>query len=92
VLLKGRNEELAKTWLIRSVHQNPFHWGAWQELNDLLGSIEDVRIKMHHLEIRKMLQELTFLAAETNQRSSAREYHDPHILCLLQPRALSSHR
>ncbi|KAJ5466629.1 Anaphase-promoting complex subunit 8 [Penicillium diatomitis] len=43
VLLKGRNEEQAKTWLIRSVHQNPFHWGAWQELNDLLGSIEDLK-------------------------------------------------
>ena len=43
VLLKGRNEELAKQWLIRSVHQNPFHWGAWQELNDLLSSTEDVR-------------------------------------------------
>lgn len=43
VLLKGRNEDLAKTWLIRSVHQNPFHWGAWQELNDLLGNTEDVR-------------------------------------------------
>lgn len=42
VLLKGRNEELAKQWLIRSVHQNPFHWGAWQELNDLLSSTEDV--------------------------------------------------
>ncbi|KAJ5669867.1 Anaphase-promoting complex subunit 8 [Penicillium macrosclerotiorum] len=43
VLLKGRNEDLAKTWLLRSVHQNPFHWGAWQELNDLLGSIEDLK-------------------------------------------------
>ncbi|CAG7915685.1 unnamed protein product [Penicillium olsonii] len=43
VLLKGRNEELAKKWLIRSVHQNPYHWGAWQELNDLLGSTEDLR-------------------------------------------------
>jgi anaphase-promoting complex subunit 8 len=42
VLLKGRNEEEAKKWLIRSVHLNPFHWGAWQELNDLLGSTEDV--------------------------------------------------
>lgn len=43
VLLKGRNEDLAKMWLIRSVHQNPFHWGAWQEINDLLASTEDVR-------------------------------------------------
>lgn len=42
ILLKGRNEEEAKKWLIRSVHLNPFHWGAWQELNDLLGSTEDV--------------------------------------------------
>lgn len=42
VLMKGRNEDLAKKWLIRSVHQNPYHWGAWQELNDLLGSTEDV--------------------------------------------------
>lgn len=43
VLLKGRNEELAKKWLIQSVHQNPFHWGAWQELGDLLANNEDVR-------------------------------------------------
>ena len=35
ILLKGRNEEEAKKL-------NPFHWGAWQELNDLLGSTEDV--------------------------------------------------
>ncbi|KAJ5323384.1 Anaphase-promoting complex subunit 8 [Penicillium atrosanguineum] len=49
VLLKGRNEELAKTWLIRSVHQNPFHWGAWQELNDLLGSTEDLNQILPHL-------------------------------------------
>ncbi|GIK00769.1 anaphase-promoting complex subunit 23 [Aspergillus viridinutans] len=43
VLLKGRNEEEAKKWLIRSVHLNPFHWGAWQELNDLLSSTEDLK-------------------------------------------------
>jgi anaphase-promoting complex subunit 8 len=43
ILIKGRNEEEARKWLIRSVHLNPFHWGAWQELNDLLASTEDVR-------------------------------------------------
>ncbi|KAJ6034330.1 uncharacterized protein N7446_009079 [Penicillium canescens] len=43
VLLKGRNEELAKKWLLRCVHQNPYHWGAWQELNDLLASTEDLK-------------------------------------------------
>ncbi|KAJ5272398.1 Cdc23 [Penicillium angulare] len=42
VLLKGRNEDLAKKWLIKSVHRNPFHWGAWQELGDLLANNEDV--------------------------------------------------
>lgn len=42
ILMKGRNEEEAKRWLIRSVHLNPFHWGTWQELNDLLASTEDV--------------------------------------------------
>lgn len=46
VLIKGRNEEEARKWLIRSVHLNPFHWGAWQELNDLLASTEDVRFLM----------------------------------------------
>ncbi|OJJ49015.1 hypothetical protein ASPZODRAFT_139964 [Penicilliopsis zonata CBS 506.65] len=43
ILLKGRNEAEAKKWLIRSVHLNPFHWGAWQELNDLLASTEDLK-------------------------------------------------
>ncbi|KAJ5223342.1 Cdc23 [Penicillium chermesinum] len=43
VLLKGRNEEAAKKWLIRSVHQNPFHWGAWHELSDLLANNEDLK-------------------------------------------------
>jgi anaphase-promoting complex subunit 8 len=42
ILLKGKNEEEAKKWLIRSVHLYPFHWGAWQELNDLLSRPEDV--------------------------------------------------
>lgn len=44
ILMKGRNEKEAKRWLIRSVHLNPFHWGAWQELNDLLASTEDVSV------------------------------------------------
>ncbi|KAM5458347.1 Anaphase-promoting complex subunit 8 [Microsporum audouinii] len=43
VLLKAKNEEEAKKWLIRSVHLYPFHWGAWQELNDLLSSTEDLK-------------------------------------------------
>ncbi|KAL2821828.1 anaphase promoting complex subunit 8 [Aspergillus cavernicola] len=49
ILLQGRNEEEAKKWLIRSVHLNPFHWGAWQELNDLLASTEDLKQLVDHL-------------------------------------------
>lgn len=43
ILLKGKNEALARTWLLRSVNVNPWNWGAWQELADLLGSAEEVR-------------------------------------------------
>lgn len=49
ILLKGRNEDEAKRWLIRSVHLNPFNWGAWQELNDLLASVEDVGTSKHEV-------------------------------------------
>ncbi|KAL2863245.1 anaphase promoting complex subunit CDC23 [Aspergillus lucknowensis] len=49
ILIKGRNEEEAKKWLIRSIHLNPFHWGAWQELNDLLASTEDLKQVVDHL-------------------------------------------
>lgn len=42
VLAKGKNEELAKAWLIRSVHLYPYNWGAWQELGSLLGTLEEV--------------------------------------------------
>lgn len=42
ILIKGKNEEEAKKWLLRSVHLFPYHWGAWQELNDLLPSVDDV--------------------------------------------------
>ncbi|KAJ5908643.1 Anaphase-promoting complex subunit 8 [Penicillium taxi] len=40
---KGRNEDIAKMWLVRSVHRNPFHWGAWQELNGLLSCSDDLK-------------------------------------------------
>lgn len=43
VLLKGKNEEAAKQWLLRSVHIYPYNWGAWQELSSLIGTAEDVR-------------------------------------------------
>lgn len=44
VLLKSRNDDEAKKWLIKSVHLNPFHWGTWQELNDLVSDGNEVSI------------------------------------------------
>jgi len=43
VLAKSKNEELAKKWFIRSVHLYPYNWGAWQELGNLIGTLEEVR-------------------------------------------------
>lgn len=42
VLAKGKNDELAKSFLIKSVEIYPFNWGAWQELNSLIGSTDEV--------------------------------------------------
>lgn len=42
VLMKGKSEDLAKSWLIRSVNLYPWNWGAWRELADLLASVEEV--------------------------------------------------
>jgi anaphase-promoting complex subunit 8 len=42
VLAKGKNEKLAKDFLIQSIHQCTFNWGAWQELMALLHTIEDL--------------------------------------------------
>ncbi len=42
MLIKEKNDEEARRWLIRSVRLYPFNWGAWQELASLVGSVEDV--------------------------------------------------
>jgi anaphase-promoting complex subunit 8 len=42
ILAKGKNEDLAKEWLIRSVNIYPFNWGAWQELANLINTAEEV--------------------------------------------------
>ncbi|PSN74326.1 cell division cycle protein-like protein 23 [Corynespora cassiicola Philippines] len=42
VLAKGKNEKLAMDYFIRSVHLYPYNWGAWQELLNLLGTIEEL--------------------------------------------------
>lgn len=42
VMAKSKNEELAKQWLIKSVHLYPYNWGTWQELSSLIGSVEEL--------------------------------------------------
>ncbi|KAL1387307.1 anaphase promoting complex subunit 8 [Phyllosticta capitalensis] len=44
VLAKSKSEDLAKKWLVRSVHLYPYNWGAWQELQSLIGSVEELNI------------------------------------------------
>jgi anaphase-promoting complex subunit 8 len=41
VLSKSKNESSAREWLVRAIHRNPFHWGAWEELATLLPSTND---------------------------------------------------
>lgn len=80
ILLKGKNEEEAKKWLIRSVHLYPYNWGAWQELNDLLSNVEDVSptqtLRMSPFNAKPA-------TVEENRRFAAAKYHDfdfPYIL------------
>jgi anaphase-promoting complex subunit 8 len=42
ILVKTNQEALAQQWLHRAVLQNPYHWGAWEELTSLLSSIDDL--------------------------------------------------
>jgi anaphase-promoting complex subunit 8 len=73
ILLKGKNEEEAKKWLIKSVHLYPFHWGAWQELNDLLPNTEDVSVPGYRWKAVAVAKDL---AVEENSRLAATEHHD----------------
>ena len=43
VLAKGKSEKDAKMSLLRSVNRCPYNWGAWLELSDLLGSVEELQ-------------------------------------------------
>lgn len=48
VLAKGKNEKLATDYLLQSVQQYPFNWGAWEELTSLLGTTEEVRTTVYN--------------------------------------------
>ena len=42
VLAKGKDEDEARRWLIKSVWLYPFNWSAWLELNDLIDSPDEL--------------------------------------------------
>lgn len=42
VLAKGKSEVEARKWLLESVTKYPFNWGAWQELESLIGTADQV--------------------------------------------------
>ncbi|KAI4131365.1 MAG: hypothetical protein LQ338_001250 [Usnochroma carphineum] len=43
VLAKGHSDTVAKQCLIKAININPWNWGAWLELKDLLNSLETLR-------------------------------------------------
>ncbi|KAJ5786472.1 Cdc23 [Penicillium pulvis] len=85
VLLKGRNEELAKKWLIQSVHQNPFHWGAWQELGDLLANNEDLKQIVDRLPKNLMTLIFHTYSSQELYQTTPETYKDLHQLQTLFP-------
>lgn len=42
VLIKGKDDQEARKWLLKSVALYPFNWGAWQELGSLVSSTDEV--------------------------------------------------
>jgi anaphase-promoting complex subunit 8 len=45
---RNKNEDVAKEWLLRSVHIYPYNWGAWQELGNLLPNLDEVNKTTQH--------------------------------------------
>ncbi|KAL8751461.1 MAG: hypothetical protein Q9184_006064 [Pyrenodesmia sp. 2 TL-2023] len=43
VLAKGNSETVAKQYLLKAININPWNWGAWLELKDLLNSLDALR-------------------------------------------------
>lgn len=46
LLAKNKSEELARLWFAKSVHVYPWNWGAWQELSNLLNTVEEVFLRL----------------------------------------------
>ena len=88
VLVKGKSEDDAKKWLIKSVRLNSFNWGAWLELSDLLTGIDDVSLLAH---VNRNLVVTRSLASSHHARI-ATESNDPNLPPLYQPAIVSVER
>ena len=44
VLIKGKDDEEAKRWLLKSIALYPFNWSAWLELGSLISTTDSVSI------------------------------------------------
>lgn len=75
VLAKGKTEEDAKAWLLRSVHLCPFNWGAWLELEDLLNSVEDLQRIVGHLPQNLMTLIFHLYASQELDQTSEETHH-----------------
>lgn len=84
VLAKGKNEKQALDFFIKSVHLYSYNWGAWQEISNLIGTIEEVGGPSRKANISDV-----FLASRSRS-PSAREHYDLPIPCLRLAGALSS--
>jgi len=49
VLAKEKNDSLAIEYLLQSVHLFPWNWGAWLELTNLIGRVEQLKKIAPHL-------------------------------------------
>jgi len=76
VLAKGKNEDLAKQWLIRSVNIYPWNWGAWQELANLLGTVEEVSTGVNALSwTTLMIRQLHLITEQLPQNIMTFMFH-----------------
>lgn len=46
ILARSKQDKLAEEWLMRAVRLNPYHWGAWEELSNLLSSADDLTLQL----------------------------------------------
>lgn len=47
ILARSKQEELAHEWLLRAVRLNPYNWAAWEELSNLLSSVDDLNAQLN---------------------------------------------